>query len=109
MQAILIDPFKQEIHPVEYSGDYTEIQKLLGCKWFTCAYPPNLNGDVIYVDDEGLYVEDQRFFMIEGYPHPLAGYGLLLGTDDEGESVRPKSNVMELIQRLSFVDIEFIP
>jgi hypothetical protein len=108
MQAILIDPFRQEIQPVEYSGDYTEIQKLIGCKWFTCVYPPDLNGDVIYVDDEGLYVEDQRFFMIKGVPSPLAGYGLLLGTDDEGDSIRPKSNVMELIQRLSFADIEFI-
>jgi len=105
MKAFLIDPFKQDITEVEYSGHYTEISRLLTCKWFTCVYPPSLNDDVIYVDDEGLYVEDQRFFVVDGVPYPLGGYGLILGTDDEGDSVRPKSSMDHLVNSVRFADI----
>jgi hypothetical protein len=105
MNAILIDPFKQEITEMDWDGDYMSIAKILDCQWITGAYPPDMDHDVIYVDDEGLYVDDQRFFMISGYPHPIAGYGLILGTDEVGDAIPPKSNVDELAKRIFFVDV----
>ena len=45
------------------------------------------DSETLYVDDEGLYAENQRFFTWDGYPKPLAGRGLILGTDEEGESI----------------------
>jgi hypothetical protein len=82
MRAILIDPFTQTIEEVDYSGDYKDIYSLIECDLFTTVYLPNTSDDTLFVDDEGLYVENQRFFKIDGFEQPLAGRGLLLGTDE---------------------------
>ena len=36
---------------------------------------------------DSLYVENQGFFTWNGYPNPLAGRGLILGTNEDGESI----------------------
>jgi len=96
MRAILIDPFTQTIEEVDYSGDYKDIYGLIQCDLFTTVYLPNTSDDTLFVDDEGLYVENQRFFKIDGFEQPLAGRGLMLGTDEEGESVDCMSTVEEV-------------
>lgn len=93
MKAIMIDPFTQTIEEVEYSGNYKDLYDLLGCHLFTTVYLDDMNLDTLYVDDEGLYVENQMFFKIAGFPQPLAGRGILLGTDDEGDSISCESTV----------------
>ena len=90
MQAYFIDSANKTITDVEYDGDYRNISKMLGCDMFTVV---NLNedGDALFVDDEG-YLKDQdnqNYFWFEGYPTMLAGNGLVLGTDAEGESIEP--------------------
>jgi len=102
MQAILINPYTQTIEVVDYSGDWRDIKTLLGCELFTTVYLDGL--DVLYVDDEGLYVEDQRFFKIRGYPQPLAGRGLVVGSTEEGDSTDCESTI-ETIEDL----VEFCP
>jgi len=96
MRAILIDPFTQTIEEVDYSGDYKDIYGLIQCDLFTTVYLPNTSDDTLFVDDEGLYVENQKFFKISGFHQPLAGCGLLLGTDKEGESTDCMSTVEEV-------------
>jgi hypothetical protein len=96
MRAILIDPFTQTIEEVDYSGDYKDIYGLIQCDLFTTVYLPNTSDDTLFVDDEGLYVENQKFFKISGFDQPLAGCGLLLGTDKEGESTDCMSTVEEV-------------
>jgi hypothetical protein len=86
MKAYLIDPFARTVTQVEYSGDYKEISALIGCQLFD-AVRIGANGDTIFVDDEGLLNGPTEFFKHSSYPSPLAGKGLVLGTDDEGESV----------------------
>jgi hypothetical protein len=86
MRAILIDPFTQTIEEVDYSGDYKDIYSLIECDLFTTVYLPNTSDDTLFVDDEGLYVENQRFFKIDGFEQPLAGRGLLLGTDKKARA-----------------------
>jgi len=109
MKAYLIDPFEMTISEVNYSGNYEEIYKLIDCKYFDCV---NLGrtGDTIYIDDEGLINgKQQEFFKVKGYPTPLAGYGLVLGSDEEGDSVEPKISLEELRELVSFdVSIEFL-
>jgi hypothetical protein len=56
------------------------------------------------VDDEGLLKPQEGFFIYEGYRQPLAGNGLVLGTDEEGESVDPKMTLEELKSRVTFMD-----
>lgn len=102
-KAYLIDPVKLDVTEVIINGDYTEIYKHIDCEIFT-AVEVNKHGDTIYIDDEGLFVPDQVFFMHSGYPHqPLAGKGLLLGTDEEGESVNPHCSLEETIKAVSFL------
>ena len=100
MQAILIDPYTQTIEVVEYSGDYKDISAMLGCDLFTTVYTEM--ADTIYVDDEGLYVEDQRYFNIKGYPQPLAGRGLVLGSTDDGDSTDCVSSLQDILDIVEF-------
>ena len=102
MQAILINPFDKTIEEVDYSGDWRDISSLLECDIFTTAYFDDTD-DSVYVDDEGLYVEDQAFFTIGDYPQPLAGRGLILGCNDEGDSVDCETTLEEAKAMVTFL------
>ena len=102
MQAILINPFDKTIEEVEYSGDWKDISSLLECDIFTTVYFDNTT-DSVFVDDEGLYVEGQAFFTIGDCPQPLAGRGLILGCDDEGDSVDCKTTLEEAKAMVKFL------
>lgn len=105
MKAILIDPYTNTVSEVEHNGDYREIYKKIDCECFTCV---NIeDDDTIFVDDEGLLklTEETRFFVFDGYPQPLAGKGLVLGTDDAGETVAVKATLQEIRERVKFYSI----
>jgi hypothetical protein len=100
MQAILIDPYTETIEVVDYSGDWRDIKTLLGCELFTTVYLDDV--DTIYVDDEGLYAEDQKFFKLKGYPQPLAGRGLVLGSTEDGDSTDCASSLDDILDVVEF-------
>jgi hypothetical protein len=83
----LVIPSARTVQRVK-CDDYRDIYVWVGCSAFDCARLEN--GDAFFVDDEGLLVQQQpdNFFAIDGRD-PLAGNGLLLGCDSEGESVEP--------------------
>ena len=55
MKAFLIDPFKEIVTEVQLKPkDYRHISKHLECDFFTVVYPPDIDKDVVYVDDEGI-------------------------------------------------------
>jgi hypothetical protein len=103
MRAILIDPFACAVSEVEYDGsNYRNMYPLLSHEThpvdcFTLCYPDGLAGrDALFVDDNGLLGDPHRFFVIEGYEQPLAGKGLIVGADAEGDSISaetPLSNI----------------
>jgi hypothetical protein len=70
------------------------------------------DGDGIFIDDEGLLTmnKDTRCFGLtdeEGLVlerQCLAGRGLVLGCDDEGETVAPKITLDELRRRVVWLD-----
>jgi hypothetical protein len=100
----LIDPFAKTVTEVGYSGDFRQIYSLIECETFDVARV-NKHGDSIFIDDEGLIVEKpQAFFWFDGYPQPLAGKGLLLGSDSDGESVSPHVTLQEVKDRLLWVE-----
>jgi hypothetical protein len=104
MNAYLIDPFKAEITEVNYSGDYKEIYELIDCQYFDCVNLGDSN-DSVFIDDEGLINgKEQEFFRIKGYPNPLAGYGLVLGVDEEGNSTDPKTSFKDVENMITFVN-----
>ena len=104
IKAILIDTPNQTIEIVDYSGDYKDIYGLLGCDLFTTVYLEGVGEDTLYVDDEGLYVENQVFFGIAGCPQPLAGRGLILGTDDEGDSTDCTSSLDTIKKMVTWLE-----
>tara|TARA_Y100000593_G_C4231800_1_gene297373 strand:- start:154 stop:531 length:378 start_codon:yes stop_codon:yes gene_type:complete len=104
MKAYLIDPRKRKISKVDYNGDFHQICGLINADIFTVVYPFN-NRDSIYVDDMGLYEELNYCFSVKcdnGTTQDLYGNGLVLGTNEEGESVAVKTSLAELKKRISF-------
>lgn len=92
MKAFLIDPEKKIVSIVDYDGDYTNIQKMIEAKYFTTVRI-NSDHDTVFVDDEGLYTDKASFMLrLKSYPSlstPLKGKGLVLGVNDEGDSIEP--------------------
>lgn len=100
--AILIDPVARkitEVHVRKDDGYLADIYKHLECQLLDAVDVRNA-GDVIYVDDEGLSVENQRYFGWRGHPEPLAGKGLLLGTDAVGEVISPNFDRAAVIEHV---------
>tara|TARA_R100001594_G_scaffold80379_1_gene114892 strand:+ start:1119 stop:1454 length:336 start_codon:yes stop_codon:yes gene_type:complete len=102
MKAILIDVKNEEVKEVEHDDTLKNIYELVGCSTFDVVRIDNING--IYVDDEGLFVEDQLFFTYHGdtYSQTLAGNGLILGVDSEGNSIAPTITLEEVEEAIDF-------
>ena len=91
MRAILINPFEREITTVIRSDNYKDIYNYLSTDDFSVNNFAVVHWDEfndIFIDDEGLYVDDQAFFSIAGTHSELvlAGKGLILGHDGEGDT-----------------------
>lgn len=97
MRAYLIDPQLCSITEVEYNGDFHQIYELIDAPAFDIA-SVGKKGDCIYVDDEGLLKPGNCIFRADD--RGLAGKGLVLGTNAEGESVEPSMTLAELRNRV---------
>jgi hypothetical protein len=82
MKAILINPQEETITEVEYSGNYKEIYSFIDCRTFDCVRLTDMQD--MYIDDEGLLIDNQRYFSIEGRNY--GGKALLLSHNSEGET-----------------------
>lgn len=103
MRAYLIDPLARSVTEVDYNGDIHQIYEFIHADVFdTCRI--NAHGDEIFVDDMGLMKEQTvaNFFCHENYPQPLAGRGLVLGCDDDGETTAPVASIEEVTEQISF-------
>lgn len=98
MRAYLINPEDRTVEQVDYDGNYKSIYTFIGADTFDVVGMEK--GDGIYVDDEGLLKGPALFFHVRGMDTPLAGKGLVLGTDNDGESVEPKILLETLRQRV---------
>ena len=103
MKAILIDVYEKEIREVDYDGTLDFIYFNLACGTFDVVRIDDVNG--IFVDDEGLLRQNQLYFE---YPSSngifqLAGNGLILGVDDEGNSISPTLTVEDVKSKVNFL------
>ena len=109
MKAYLINPTTKTIEQIDYSGDYHDIYKLCNFEIFTLVTMTG-DGDGVFVDDEGLLKEGQDFFYVTHENGDLsqyvmlAGCGLVLGCDDQGESVEPKMSIDDLRSRIHWAN-----
>lgn len=108
MKAILINASNRTVTEVEYDGNFRNLQKLIGCDCFTLAplNSENAADDVsLFVDDEGLLKAPEEFFHIAGVTlYPLAGNGVILGVDYEGNSVDSPVDVADIESRIVFLN-----
>lgn len=102
MKGYLIDPFNRTIEEVEHDGSLDSIYQLIDVQCFACAAFDD-QGNTAYVDDEGLFKDDQEFFYMPHYPQPLAGKGLILGCNEIGESQSPTVSLDEVRAKVIFM------
>ena len=102
MKAILIGVYAEEIIEVEYDGTLQNIYDLIGCKTFDVVRIDNVNS--IFVDDEGI-LKDNLYFEYSGSENvfKLAGNGLILGVNDEGNSISPTLTVEDVKNKVNFL------
>ena len=102
MKAILIDVKTQEVKEVEHDGEIQNIYNLIDCRAFDIVRIDDVND--IFVDDEGI-LKDNLYFEYSGSENvfKLAGSGLILGVDDEGNSIPPTLTVEDVKGKVSFL------
>lgn len=115
MKAILIDPVQRSISEIDYDDtDFHNIGRSIHAELFTVVQLV-AEGDGVYVDDEGrINGNGERVggFRLLGEPDrslhfDLAGYGLVLGSDDEGASQSPKTTMAWLRDHLEWLDADW--
>ena len=92
MRAILINPELKQVTEIEVGGDYKEIYKVISCDTFSCPVTYD-NNDCLYCDDEGLFKPQKGGVIMEDWVYPILGKMLVLGTDENGESVDAKTDI----------------
>jgi hypothetical protein len=106
LYGFLIDPQAQQISriemPADSRGNLDTMYQVIGCELVEVAYI-NDQRDGVFVDEEGLLKPQQYFFFIEGGHQPLAGRGVVLGCDEEGETVAPTVTLDWLRAHTAFV------
>jgi hypothetical protein len=86
LRGILINAKERTITEVAIEPSLPAYYRALQCETITAVIPSWFpDGECVYVDDEGLLKNPQDFFCIQGYPQPLAGNGLILGSDVDGK------------------------
>lgn len=103
IKGILINAKDRTVKPVEVrQHDIHHMHDLIECQCFTCLNMNEKGTETIYVDDEGLLKDPKHFFRMPFYPQWLAGNGLILGTNSNGESVNTKCSVEEIESQVKF-------
>ena len=104
MKALKIDVVNKTITNININKENfsTEIYQLIGngCNTFCCPIDFE-NGDCIYADDESLLHENiEGCFMLPDWNYPIVGNAIILGTDEEGDSIDCKTNPSELLENV---------
>ena len=109
IRAILIDPFACTVTEIEHdASDYKNVYPLLShetmpVRMFQIVRIGD-DGDAIFVDEEGLLKPCDRWFILRGFSQPLAGKGVVLGSDDEGETTSAKTSLITVRGLIRFAE-----
>lgn len=105
----LIDPYQKYAHQVQVKNDINDWYRLLDCDCLDIAHAGDYNGLPIdiWVNDNGLNLNPiPPLFRWVDYPNPLAGYGLVLSSDSQGESISTNLERRELGRFIHFEEWE---
>ena len=101
IQAIVIDPYAQEIRlQWVQSATLQDYYDAIGmdCSCFESTHRPFLKGeDMLYCDEEGLLRSLKRGFTTgNNIEYGIMGRALIVGTDDEGNTIAPTTLIGDL-------------
>jgi hypothetical protein len=112
VRGILIDPFACAVTDVELDASHLDnphrqlSNEVHPVRSLALAYCPFLRvGEAIYVDNQGSLETSVRFFRIAGLEPPLAGKGLILGTDKEGNTISASSSLELITAAVTFAEM----
>lgn len=107
VKGILIDVHERTVKEAKVQkNDIHDIHRLVGCDCFTCVSWGGSRNETVYVDDEGLLKNPKKFFKVPGYPQWIAGNGLIIGTNECGDSVDTSLTVTQVEQLVHFGEIK---
>jgi len=101
-KAYLVDPETKLISLV-FIKDYKDIQRHIDCDMFTMAFRLD-NDDVLYVDDNGLSMKSDYFAVLDAYQAPLAGRGLLVGSNAQGGDENVRTNMLDFAMMVKWAE-----
>jgi hypothetical protein len=106
MRALLINPQNCSITEVDYTGDYKNIYTHIDAECFDIVRFGDEEDNTIYVDDNGLNngaAERVGMFRVAGEnPAYLAGKGLVLAHNADGESIATTMTIDALREKIVF-------
>ncbi len=107
MKGILINAYTRKITAVDIEEGDNELQSIynhLECQYIeTGMYLEN--GDIVFVDEEGMMKECNHFFYMLGAQQPFAGNGLILGMSLSGDSRDCDIDIDEVKSRVKFLSL----
>jgi hypothetical protein len=109
LRGLLIDPYQKQVHEVSVKNDIHDWYRFLDCQILDVAHLGDYQGLPIdvWVDDEGLLHKPMPpCFRWGSYPNPLAGYGLILSSDQAGESISTNIELRVMGRFLRFEEWE---
>jgi hypothetical protein len=102
IRAILINTQAQQVTEVKVNPVLAAYYALLGVELVEAVHPRGIAAhDVMYVDEEGL-LKPNSFFQFRGYPQPLAGNALIVGTDEDGNDIDAATRLLDVQMRVRF-------
>lgn len=103
MKAIKIDALNQTITEIEIDGSLESFYAAADCEIIeTAGYFDN--GDIIYVDEEGMMNEIDYGFKVTNFsnPQPFFGSGVVTRINDDGEPTDCKSDLDAIKDEITF-------
>ena len=104
LNGILIDPFLKKITNVKVKNDLKDFYRHLDCNMVEVVSFGDVND--LWVDEEGLLKRDQRFFKVHNLPFGhhgvIAGRGLILGSNREGDTISCDLSIENVLPRISW-------
>jgi hypothetical protein len=101
MKAYFIDAKNEFIVDVDVKN-YEHKKELIKCRMLE-VYPYQINGNDIWVDEEGNLKDHNYYFQIDN-DVVVSGNAVIMSCDDEGESKPPKDLTLEeLKSRVNFI------
>ena len=104
MKAILIDAYNKVVEEVSLRPDENILNQwydFVKCSLVQVGHYITEH-DSIIVDEEGLLRPCDHFFTYEGAHQPFAGNGLVVGVDEEGETVSCDISLEEVKSKVKF-------